>query len=734
MKKNLSIIFFALIGGIIILSSMIFGMYQSVFCVGMEHDNITVYVESSVNSPSKNDFYNQIKATADSINTNVYKIEYPYVKPGEKTKVVLYSYIENTDDFYKNFPLREGRYLNKEDSDDLYMSSQPSSDPNCIGVLQWFDSGTVLEIRPITANSNDLMYGAFNLKTGDKDKANQFINILANQPSRISATISTQVKQIMVSSVLTKIILYYVTAFVIFSLAVSSVIVFIYNLVLSYKEFAVKKLFGFSNKKLIGSCFKYTAMSLLAAWALSYAIYIIYSLIKNGLSFFVPYSLIVSSIILAVSLILLITIAICSVIFIKKINIGHMLKNKKPYRLIRALNGISKVVLSIASIVVLTLLLQNLNVVLNQNQDAKKWDFTKEYAYLQLDLSDPDDDAQYYGFQNKCKEFFTITNSQGGVLMDVSDVLLHPEKKDKFYKDDPMWDSTVNGVDINNNYLKINPIYDVNGNRVLLEDENALNYTVLIPEKYQKYNQQIVEYYTKQKDFSLSGFKHYKPVSNSKYNKPTDLNLNIIYVKDNQTYFSVNPTIGNEHNFEFTDPVAVVYNEANIPPGSAGAFITQGFYYAKIDNPNNPAASLQGSLKQSGLDEHLIAAPSLYNYVATEFYNNTKLAGFYITLAVISLAMFVIIILVSTINYMNENKLILAVEKIHGFSFISRHILTYIKSLIMWGLFFTVASIFFSSYHAQYITLALAAIDVLLRTITIKLKEINNTKDVLKGE
>lgn len=724
MKKNLSIIFFALIGGIIILSSMIFGMYQSVFCVGMEHDNITVYVESSVNSPSKNDFYNQIKATADSINTNVYKIEYPYVKPGEKTKVVLYSYIENTDDFYKNFPLREGRYLNKEDSDDLYMSSQPSSDPNCIGVLQWFDSGTVLEIRPITANSNDLMYGAFNLKTGDKDKANQFINILDSQQNHIYSVLSTQVKQIMVSNMLTRMILYYVTAFVIFSLAVSSVIVFIYNLVLSYKEFAVKKLFGFSNKKLIGSCFKYTAMSLLAAWAVSYAIYIIYSLIKNGLSFFVPYSLIVSSIILAVSLILLITIAICSVIFIKKINIGHMLKNKKPYRLIRALNGISKVVLSIASIVVLTLLLQNLNVVLNQNQDAKKWDFTKEYAYLMLDLANPDDEVQRDNFENKNKVFFDITNQNDGLLMRPSDSYLQPDIKEKFYKGHPEWREEMSSVSINSNYLNINPIFDTQGNQVILNNDSPVLY-VLVPQKYYSDNQEIQAHYEKYIASMLKSFKQ---------GKPDKIDLNIIYVKDNQNYFSINPTCGADRGFVYTDPVAIVYNNATMSGDSAGAFITQGYYYAKIDNTNNPAASLQGALQQSGLDEHLITAPSLYNYVSTEFYNNTKLAGFYITLAVISLAMFVIIILASTINYMNENKLILAVEKIHGFSFVSRHILTYIKSLIMWGLFFTVASIFFSSYHAQYITLALAVIDVLLRTITIKLKEINNTKDVLKGE
>ena len=61
-------------------------------------------------------FYSQIKDAADKANINIYTITYPVCERKEKKKVVVYAYINNEKEFYKNIVCESGRLLNKNDA------------------------------------------------------------------------------------------------------------------------------------------------------------------------------------------------------------------------------------------------------------------------------------------------------------------------------------------------------------------------------------------------------------------------------------------------------------------------------------------------------------------------------------------------------------------------------------------------------------------------------------------
>lgn len=316
------------------------------------------------------------------------------------------------------------------------------------------------------------------------------------------------------------------------------------------------------------------------------------------------------------------------------------------------------------------------------------------------------------------------------LLMRPTNALISQESKMYYMQDHRKpWAPEMNSVDINNNYLKQNPIYDENGKRIdLTEYENKFVMTILVPEKYKRVEKEVIDSYQKYCDFR-SEFTAQK------------LSLQLIYVKDNQKYFSMNPLLAADKNFEYVDPIAIVINNCSIAPDSASAYMTQGYYYFHIDNPNDPYESMNETIKKLGMENNFITIASLYNFVEQKFYSTAQLMNIYFILAVICTVPYVVSLLATITNYIERKKQILAVKYINGCSFFKLHYKLFLGTIFTWAIIFCIVTFvccrlnFFNidSTIVFAIGFLLSLTDLLLEYFVLKMASLKKVKDLIKG-
>ena len=685
---------------------------------------------------SKGMFYDELKDAADKAQTNIYKVTYPVCNIKEKKKIVIYAYVNDEKEFYKNVSLKGGRLLNKEDAIDTYMTTEKNSDTNCIGQIKNFDKSIILEIRPLESNKNDLMYGKYIV---NRSKLDQFKKALSQEKVCLAAkqlSVSTALNPLMNESDLAN--FYTVSLLCGLSLVIifiSILISYAYIVVYCYKQYALKKLFGSGNLKLILKQFKEMVLLYLAIEFISCTGLIAFLYFYNNwaqLKFFMYVIFLVHA---TIFLLFCLSILILS-LAIYFIDIKLMIKNKKPLLTLAIINDITKFIFSATIFLLVVLLLNNLIKVKNQVDKLERWDFTKNYAFAYFDFGSDKihNENDFWNsvdvFRGKAYKLHQLMKENNNLLMRPTNALISQESKMYYMQDHRKpWAPEMNSVDINNNYLKQNPIYDENGKRIdLSEYENKFVMTILVPEKYKRVEKEVIDSYQKYCDFR-SEFTAQK------------LSLQLIYVKDNQKYFSMNPLLAADKNFEYVDPIAIVINNCSIAPDSASAYMTQGYYYFHIDNPNDPYESMNETIKKLGMENNFITIASLYNFVEQKFYSTAQLMNIYFILAVICTVPYVVSLLATITNYIERKKQILAVKYINGCSFFKLHYKLFLGTIFTWAIIFCIVTFvccrlnFFNidSTIVFAIGFLLSLTDLLLEYFVLKMASLKKVKDLIKG-
>ena len=138
-------------------------------------------------------------------------------------------------------------------------------------------------------------------------------------------------------------------------------------------------------------------------------------------------------------------------------------------------------------------------------------------------------------------------------------------------------------IRVSKNYFHYNPIETVDGSDLIdqiIYDDLTLN--ILVPEKYQNMERQIIEAYR-------DNFYFEKVQAENDYNEMADnaqvlniplesLNVHIIYVKSGQQYFTYRDDCAPQTKCWITDPVVQIYT-SNIHCNYAHSFISQWTYF-----------------------------------------------------------------------------------------------------------------------------------------------------------
>lgn len=304
---------------------------------------------------------------------------------------------------------------------------------------------------------------------------------------------------------------------------------------------------------------------------------------------------------------------------------------------------------------------------------------------------------------------------------------------------------------INSHYLQLNPIVDVMGQPITLIDEsNDDVITILVPEQYRSIENYILEkvHLKHIKDRFIAEDVHQAALTGVDSHRRADNQDNpaitekIIYIQDDQAVFSYN-TI---HNL-VENPVLFCVNGTNMGANVYVPSILGGGNGMKV--PYEDIETLDAEMKQLfqsvGVESVDLRYEPLYESKAerislfrSAFYSSVVLLVLSVSLLLISMMTFIQF-------YVKIHRRKFATQHILGFSFARMHGIFYCNILVEYGVlcvavfliyFVTVQKYTGSMYYLTIILLSvsIAFLDMILSTIALRIEKRKNIISTLKGE
>lgn len=496
------------------------------------------------------------------------------------------------------------------------------------------------------------------------------------------------------------------------------ILLFYYEVVQRYKEFAVKKLHGIYTRRLLWQFIIEKGRQFLIAYLLVTFIVFVSLYFYNSwqqVRFFIGLYITASLLFVVLYSCLLLSV----VLFFNSINIRLLLKNHRPLRAIQIINNSAKFVYISLFLIVTTISLQTLNYTQSELARLDRWTHTKEWVTA-LQRNDGSigtgvaENDSIYSTGNAFKRNMPAFNDAGGVLVSADE---------KIKLTSTNINQTV--LAVNANYFKHNQLCFVNPtDNKKLERLRGNQLLVLVPQQFESQEEAI-------RHFFLEWFEFQKYVATDIYNedhqlppvKKVPLTVMINYIKANQTFFTydvdaANPLVKN--------PIIIVLHKDNVDAD---------YYDAKSsDNMLMPATFIEDHLKkETALKNIIVGSEPLYTQIQkklsrlqhTLFINTLLVAMLMLICSVLTLA--------SAALYCDNYKQKHFIMFTHGHSLWRRHrnYLTINGSFI---LVLLVCALFKGSTILIGLVGFVGACDSISILIALYLSEKRTRMTVLKGE
>jgi putative ABC transport system permease protein len=659
---------------------------------------------------SKLENFKTLEKTALEANVNLQRISYE--KYGSNlNKVVYYVVFSDPNQYFKKLKLKSGKFLDKNSATNNFLSTMQTNNKNQIGQLELFHSFDPIEIRPMIASEKikDIK-GTYTLS--GKNNAESFKKIAIKNGFTIEI-FKEESKNLITNYPYEKMM--YTGSLILCLLIMLAMLYDVGNI---YKEIAVRYMFGYNFFNIGVYLFIKYVKILISSFITIILVIIIFLYYYNQYQQFSNFLIFLLKNMAYLSLIFLLIFIVIWLVT-KSINIPLMIKNKKPVKMFFYLNIIVRFVLSIYLVLGLQQGISTFQELSNTTSQKEKWSLLKEYSYLGViansdGVNFQNDKEKIKNFQNLYKNF----ESQGAFFISPSVYYLN-NNSDIPLNSNP-WGMDGKKVEINENYLSINSIIDINNKQVEIPEPKKNEINVLVPKKFQEY----------EKDIKSAIELDYEGIYNIK--DPEPVNVNIIYVKNNQSYFTYATNFAQDNNHEIIDPIAVIVND-QFDPAILAINITMGYgYYLKVSDNNEPFGKIKNTIEQNNLNDIWEPISLAYSNVELKIANDIEELQLTAIYCILFLILAAVLLFFSSVYYLEINKQSLAIQWIFGYNFFEKHYLVYLLILVFWNLIFMFC--FFKVNNALllgFIIIGLTIFDILLTSILLIRKEYNITKKVL---
>lgn len=572
------------------------------------------------------------------------------------TKIVWVS--DNEINLFTNDPTLNG-FLDNRFSTNLSSSEYFSNQENMgLKNFDWIDNNEIISIYSLDSLNSQGIEGEYFVRISEKQKLNRFTKSISDKTDlTITQNNYDSLSELQILNTLfTNPILLATCMIVMLSLICA--LIFLY--IQFSKKIAIQMLSGYSKVQLLGSLFKNSVKPILFSTILNGVFGFIYMHFKldSLIIYKVFFSIYFIGLFLLVLVILIVTM-IFVVIFNWKNDIYEFVKEKKRYRLLTITSKIFQLLFLFVFPFLLFTTINTLTTLKGFEKANSNWNETQDiYATSVQYMTSSYMERRPY--EERVKEFY-IKEIDFFSILDASNY-------DFLSQGTPLYEANTNSeieqltspdgkrITMNPTYLKWNPIYNKEGRRVneshLLFTENTLN--VLVPERLSEYTEEIKNSYLEDFLFQTYTIPHDIYEENTSLMNPE---INIIYIKDGQSFLTNNSKIMGDENNTIIDPVIVV-DTGNLDASQYFSWFSSSVFFKK-EMGQTGYETIEPILYKNNMKDLIQIVTPIYDQRAQEIKKNRQdlLSYFVLILALILAYLLCFYYFIHSIFAKNEKKI-----------------------------------------------------------------------------
>lgn len=687
---------------------------------------ISIVYNNTINT---NNFIKELKSESKKLNVNISQ----YVYLDENNLNIYSSNIENDT----NIELIKGKYP-KQNTDE-YMSNLLVNNKRNIGEFKFPKSDLNIKCYNFDQIRNVGLGNEFIISGNNKTSILKSITILQKYGKTNIVQNTYQANDLNIRMIPSAFTILIISAFLL-------IISIIYYIVKQTYKISIQRLFGYSLLSVYTSIIKPILLIFFIGGFIINSIFVLYFNFNTSCDYLFTFYLQTDIFLWIISIILFLISILSISIIINNVNILSILKGKKSTNL-NIIILVSKIIISITIFLLIGLLFNQYNDLKQELNNIKYWDKTKniyktaisnqgQEDNLALDREYNDKLCSLYKQLKINKRAFIINAVNYSIISQESNKItyLYNQNIDKGqYEYGPEGKS----IEIDKGYLKVNPI-KLSNNKILeyslSNKNNVLN--ILVPEKFKSQEKSIYKSYLDYFYFAKVTVDNiYKKDLNLPLNNISkkDLYINILYVKNNQKYFTYSTITGSEKNHHYIiDPIVIIY-DGKVDSSYMGSYASQNLYF--FDESNGDAyKNISQYLKDSKTNTIVQVVSSVYKNVNQQINSlKVKTKNLLFVIIVLSLITFVFSITYIFLYYQN-NSYMLYLKTLLGYSFINIHYLIIYEIIGIDICSSILASIYFKNIIILLIGLLFIILELFISTYFIYHLNRQNINKIIKGE
>lgn len=519
----------------------------------------------------------------------------------DEKKSIVTDYVYTTTKYNKRCDLISGRMICASDMDYLscFVSTEKTNNKEQIGHVYGFSSSTVYYIRPLKAIIQKYeIKGTYNISTLTQEDAEGFATIVSEYLyDEYNIVLDAEKYEVVMnasSAVNSDENIDAILQYVRIAAFCALLLLFTFSCVFFGKEISVLKINGYSSWQsvvhvILRSLLYITLISLVFV---SGCLVIADGFRVNLLLSILPGLILYCSIELFLSILVYLG-------YTATVKTTQTIKGRAPIRVVSIFNLVFYILVSVLCIGVTSTTLSNTNRIRLKTENLSVWASVQDYGVFFPVSSGLDQDAirrGEYPLDIPAYEFFKYVNKNEDAIYAAS---LPFMEENALYNTDILNRIFV----VNANYLLLFPVIDNEGAAVEIEQSEQRT-IYLVPEKYKSLEREIKMVLCEDRRSFHDGLH----VGLYAYDElPLAREVKIIYVANDQEYFSINPDVEPENYNMISDAIIQVITDGNCLVPDINLFGSRPFLYIPLKGlaPAEKKAALMNALKSNSLDDNL---------------------------------------------------------------------------------------------------------------------------------
>ena len=437
---------------------------------------------------------------------------------------------------------------------------------------------------------------------------------------------------------------------------------------------------GFSQYKIILKSLETLLKTMLVSGFIACVILYGYLIISGLLRFHLQIMLIF---LLVFSLMILIYLAITAMamwLIFQLFSSHTAIKGYKPDLAIQILNHALKIIFMSLFLVGSHFVMMSLSTLSTQRTHLQNWEAARDVHRLYLSSFLPIGTDEFVQEIHDLEQLrLELSEAHQGFIMHAENFFAYdtlPQLWENRGEHRPPFEIAPDGnrVDVSFHYFQVNPIYTIEGLPVedaIIWDDLVLN--LLVPVKLMPYETLIQEIYLEEFYFGSVHWRNRDESEESilhQHDTMDDLWVNIIYVANEQYYFTFDTRIRADDGNQIKDPIAVIHT-GNFHFMYMMGLMGSGFYY--ISESDDPLDGISEVIASHDLSYTVRFSFSTFdeNVEAMRLVRQDIMSGIFVLFVLMMTNFIVNYNLIS--NYFWRNKHTLFTKSLFGFSLLKRH-------------------------------------------------------------